>query len=119
VDAVPAVKSLVGRGLGNNLDDLPPTIQEGGRLRHPTFQRTFGRAEFAREAGSSLGHPLNAISGSQMKPKVNKAAFRPATRHPVDVVTFPPPQALWPRRLAQEVSAFASLQSANLKHNRK
>jgi len=62
----------------------------------------------SRAGAFGAGTPLGAISGSQMKPEVNKAAFRPATRHPGALVT-----------LAQEASAFARLQSANLKHNRK
>src|SRR6266446_870427 len=64
------------RSLANNLDSLPGTTQKGGRLRHPTFQHMFGRAEFARGAGPPLRHRL-ARSPSMESP-VNKAAFQPS-----------------------------------------
>src|SRR5438034_11772300 len=39
------------------------------RLRHPTFQRIFGRAEEARGAGPALGPPLSAIARSNWSPE--------------------------------------------------
>jgi len=47
-------------------------------LRHPTFQRIFGRAEEARGAGPSLGLPLSAITSSAWSPEFPevKALFK-------------------------------------------
>ena len=50
------------------------------RLRHPTFQRIFGRAEEARGAGPSLGPPLYAISRSNWSPE--SAEVRPLFKAP-------------------------------------
>jgi hypothetical protein len=50
------------------------------RLRHPTFQRIFGRVEEARGAGPSLGLPLSAISGSNWSPE--SAEVRPLFKAP-------------------------------------
>jgi hypothetical protein len=51
--------------LGNGL--------RGSRLRHPTFQRIFGRAENARGGWTFAETPLNAISRSQLEPRVSRS----------------------------------------------
>jgi hypothetical protein len=53
---------------------------ECARLRHPTFQRIFGRAEEARGAGPSLGLPLYAISRTNWSPE--SAEMRPLFKTP-------------------------------------
>jgi hypothetical protein len=53
---------------------------ERARLRHPTFQRIFGRTEEARGAGSTLGLPLYAISRSNWSPE--SAEVRPLFKAP-------------------------------------
>jgi len=57
------------RGRKIRLDKLSRRVIKRSRLRHPTFQRIFGRAEEARGAGPSLGPPLSAISRSNWSPE--------------------------------------------------
>ena len=40
-----------------------------GRLRHPTFQRIFGRAEVSPWGWTSAGTPLYAILQIQLEPE--------------------------------------------------
>ena len=62
------------------LDKLSPMLVKSPRLRHPTFQRIFGRAEKARGAGPTLGPPLYAISRSNWSPE--SAEVRPLFKAP-------------------------------------
>jgi len=50
------------------LDTMTPDLVKARRLRHPTFQRIFGRAKEARGAGPTLGPPLYAITRSNWSP---------------------------------------------------
>jgi hypothetical protein len=59
------VANKARHSLGNGL--------RGSRLRHPTFQRIFGRAENARGGWTFAETPLNAISRSQLEPRVSRS----------------------------------------------
>ena len=54
---------------------MTPDLVKARRLRHPTFQRIFGRAKEARGAGPTLGPPLYAITRSNRNPE--SAEVRP------------------------------------------
>ena len=70
----PKLESLLKliRSLTNILDSLAATIQKGGRLRHPTFQRIFGRAEVSPWGWTFAGTPLYAIARSNMEHRVSR-----------------------------------------------
>ena len=76
----PALNSPANRNLKNILDSLAATTQKGGRLRHPTFQRIFGRAEVSPWGWTFAGTPLYAISRSNWSP--DSAKLRPLLEAP-------------------------------------